>query len=111
MDFSETSSYCSNDLKRIILYRSRFDRFVPELSPYVTFLSMLSTEILISATPPTKFSRDFNETFQLLFTLPEDVHILSRSCSTDVLPELWPFNNFSTVNFFSATPLAVFSGF
>ena len=42
-----------------------------------------------------KFSRNFDNTFQLLFPWPEVDHILSRSCSTDIYQ--------------SHSPLAIFS--
>ena len=42
-----------------------------------------------------QFSRDFDETYQLLFPWPEDDQILSRSCSTDFtrVIALWQFFN------------------
>ena len=39
-----------------------------------------------------QFSRDFDETFQLLF--PYDNHVLLRLCSTDFFPELLPLTIF-----------------
>ena len=65
---------------------------------------------LVSATPPTVFFRDFDETFQLLF---HDLKmcIFSRGHAQQILPELWPFNNFSAVSLVSAKPPTVFKGF
>ena len=42
-----------------------------------------SVDTILSLQLLLQFSRDFDETFQLLFPLPEADHILSRSCSTD----------------------------
>ena len=50
---------------------------------------------------------NFDETFQLSFTLPEDDHTVLWSCSSDFLPELWSFGKFSTVSLVFASPLAV----
>ena len=41
-----------------------------------------------------QFSRDFDETFQLLFPGPEGDHILSRSCSTDFYQSYCPLTIF-----------------
>ena len=41
-----------------------------------------------------QFSRDFDETFQLLFPWPEDDHILSRSCSVDFYQSNGPLTIF-----------------
>ena len=61
---------------------------------------------LVSASPPTVFKGFW---WNLLFPCPEDVHILSRLCWTDFVPDLWPLNIFQQCLVF-ATPLAVFSG-
>ena len=46
--------------------RLRLTVFYQSYGP-LSVLSILSTEVLVSATPPT-FLRDFDETFQLLFS-------------------------------------------
>ena len=55
----------------------------------------LSTEVLVYGTPPTVFE-GFNEIFQLLFPLPEDDHILSRSCSANFYQSYGPFTIFQS---------------
>ena len=54
----------------------------------------LSVDTIMSPHLILQFSRDFDETFQLLFPLPEDVHILSRSCSTDFYQSYGPLTIF-----------------
>ena len=83
--------------------------FLPELWPFVRF-SHLSTDVLVSETT-LSFLKGYWLTFRLLFPWPEDDHILSRSCSTDVYQSYGPFVSFSTVRLVSATPLAVFRDF
>ena len=48
------SSYCSHDLKRIILYRGHAWLLFTSYGP-LSVLAILSIEILVSATPPTFF--------------------------------------------------------
>ena len=73
----------------------------PSVRPSVD--TILSPQLL-------QFSRDFDETFQLLFPWPEHDHVLSRSCTTD-FTRVVTLSNFSLVSLVSATPLAVFSRF
>ena len=61
--------------------------FLPSVSPSVVD-TILSPHLLL------QFSRDFDETFQLLFPSPEDDHIISRSCSTDFYQSYGPLANF-----------------
>ena len=103
------NSNCCNHLKRIILLpRSRLTAFYQNYGPLSVLAiyqqKFLSPQLLLH------FSRDIDETFQLLFPWPEDDHILSRSCSTDFYQIYGPLAIFLT-SLVSATPLAVFSGF
>ena len=52
----------------------------------------LSIDTILSRHLLLQFSRDFDETFQ--FPWPEDVHILSRSCSTDFYQSYGPLTIF-----------------
>ena len=79
----------------------RFDRFLPELWPFVS-LNHLPQKFL-SPQHLLHFSRDIDETFQLLFPCPEDFIEVMLNW---FLPELRSFDSLV-----SATPLAVFSGF
>ena len=58
-----------------------------------SFTDMLSLDTILSLQLLLQFSRDFDETFQLLFPWPEDDHILSRSCSTDFYQSYSPLAN------------------
>ena len=73
----KSSSYCSDDLKMIIFYRGHAQLIFIELWPSNNFLIVS----LVSATPLAVFN-GFNDTFQLLFPLPEEDHIKSRSYLT-----------------------------
>ena len=58
----------------------------PYVSPSIVD-TILSPHLLL------QFSRDFDETFKLLFPSPEDDHIISRSCSTDFYQSYGPMAN------------------
>ena len=93
------------------------DRFLPELWPFVSFSRFINrssclrnssysfqgilTIVMGSSVRPSvdtslspqlllQFSRDFDETFQLLFPWPENDHILSRLCSIDFYQRYGP---------------------
>ena len=58
----------------------------PSVRPSVD--TILSPQLLL------QFSRDFDETFQLLFPRPENSHVLSRSCSSDFYQSYGPLTIF-----------------
>ena len=55
-----------------------------------------SVDTILSPQLLLLFSTDSDETFQLLFPWPGDVHILSRSCSTDFYQSYDPLTIFSS---------------
>ena len=65
---------------------------------------------LVSATPPTVF-KGFWWNFTVIVPMTRRSSYYIEVMLDWFLPELCPFNNFSTVSLVSATPLAVFSGF
>ena len=70
VDFSETFQLLFQwPEEDHIIPRSGLTAFYQSYGP-LSVLAILSTEVLVSATPPTFFSRDFDESFQLLFTWP-----------------------------------------
>ena len=79
---SSFSEYSGSPLKRLtfcpptlVMGTSISPSISPSVHPFID--TILSPQLLL------QFLRDFDETFQLLFPLPEDDHMLSRSCSTD----------------------------
>ena len=76
-----------------IIPRSCLTAFYQSYGP-LSVLAILSTEVLVSATPPTVFKGFFYEAFQILLPRPEDAHILSRSCSTDFYQKYGPLTIF-----------------
>ena len=110
MDFDETFQLLFPWLENVhIIPRSRLAAFYQSYGP-LSVLAILSTEILVSTTPPTVFKG-------FLLNFP-DIVVMTWRCAYFIevmldwfLPELWPFNNFSAVGLVSATPLAVSSGF
>ena len=79
------------------------DRFLPELWPFVSF-SHLSTEVLVSATPPTVF-KGFWWNFPDILAMTWRWSYFIEVMLSWFLPELWLFNNCSTVSLVSTTPL------
>ena len=53
-----------------------------------------SVDTILSPQLLLQFSKDFDETFQLLFPWPEDDHILLRSYSTDFYQSYGPLTIF-----------------
>ena len=70
----------------IVMGSSVCPSFHPSIRPSVD--TILSPQLLL------QFSRDFDETFQLLFPWPKDAHILSKSCSTDFYQSYGPLTIF-----------------
>ena len=85
------------------------NRFLPKLWHFVSF-SHLSTEVLVSATPPT-FLNGYWWNFPVIVSMNWKWSYFIEVMLYWFLPELWFFGNFLTVSLVSATPLAVCSGF
>ena len=108
------SSYCSHDVWRSheedhIIPRSRLTTLYQSYDP-LSVLAILSTEVLVSATPPTVF-KGFWWNFLVIVPMTWRWSYFIKVILSWFLSELWPFNNFSAVSLVSATPLAVFNGF
>ena len=65
---------------------------------------------LVSASPPTVF-KGFWWNFPVIVPMTWGYAYFTEVMLNWFLPELWPFNNFSTVSHVFPTPLAVFSWF
>ena len=72
------------------LYRGYAWLFIYQNYGPLSDLVILSKQKFLSPQLLLHFSRDFDETFQLLFPWPEVDHILLRSCSTDIYQSYGP---------------------
>ena len=75
-----------------IIPRSHLTAFYQSYGP-LSVLAILSTEVLVSATPPTVF-KGFLRNFPDIMPCLEDAHILSRSCLTDFYQSYGPLTGF-----------------
>ena len=82
------SNYCYHDLKRIILYRSRLTIFYQSYGP-LSVLAILSTDVLVSATPPTVF-KGIWWNYPIIVPMTWSWSYLSRSCSADFYQSYGP---------------------
>ena len=92
-----------------IIPRSRFTAFYQSYGP-LTVLAILSTEVLVSTTPPTGF-KGFWWNFPDIVSMTWRWSYFIEVILSWFLSELWPLKIFSIVSLVSATPLAVFNGF
>ena len=109
-DFSETFQLLFQwSEEDHIKSRSGLTAFYQNYGP-LSVLAILSTEVLVSAPPPT-FFKGFWLNFPVIVPMTWKWSYLTEVMLDCFLPELWPFGNFSTVSLVSSTHLAVFSGF
>ena len=92
-----------------VLPRSRLTASYQSYGP-LSVLAILSTEGLVSATPPTVFKGFWWNLLDIVAMTSKRSYFIEVILNW-FLPELWPFNYCSTVSLVSTTPLAVFSGF